>query len=35
MEAIGEYGTANETVYFMRAGSTMSPGTTSLFWMGD
>ena len=35
MEAIEEYGTANETVYFMRAGSTMSPGVTSLFWMGD
>lgn len=34
-EAIQEYGSSNETVYFMRAGSTMSPGATSLFWMGD
>jgi len=34
-EAIREAGTEDETVYFMRAGSTMSPGKTSLFWMGD
>lgn len=34
-EAVAEAGKDNETVYFMRAGSTMSPGETSLFWMGD
>ena len=34
-EAIEEMGTQNETVYFMRAGSTHAPGRTSLYWMGD
>ena len=34
-EAIEEAGTQNETVYFMRAGSTLAPGVTSLYWMGD
>jgi len=34
-EAVEEAGTLDESVYFMRAGSTMSPGKTSLFWMGD
>ena len=34
-EAVRELGLEDEIVYFMRAGSTMSPGYTSLFWMGD
>lgn len=34
-EAIKEAGKQDETVYFMRSGSTMSPSVTSLFWMGD
>lgn len=34
-EAVSEAGKTDEIVYFMRAGSTMSPGCTSLFWMGD
>ena len=34
-EAVAEANKTDETVYFMRAGSTMSPGQTSLFWMGD
>lgn len=34
-EAIAEAHKEDEVVYFMRAGSTMSPGQTSLFWMGD
>lgn len=34
-EALKESGKDDEIVYFMRAGSTMSPGVTSLYWMGD
>jgi len=34
-EAIKEAGKEDETVYFMRSGSTISPGVTSLYWMGD
>lgn len=34
-EAVAEEGKTDEIVYFMRAGSTMSPGQTSLYWMGD
>lgn len=26
---------AKDIVYFMRSGSTRSPGSTRLFWMGD
>lgn len=34
-EALEEAGVADETIYFMRAGSTFSPSVTSLYWMGD
>jgi len=34
-DAVKEDGKLNETVYFMRAGQTMSPAVTRLFWMGD
>ena len=34
-EAIEEMGQKDDIVYFMRAGSTQSPGVTSLYWMGD
>jgi alpha-glucosidase len=34
-EAIEEFGSTNETVYFMRSGSTTSPKNTRLYWLGD
>lgn len=34
-EAIEEFGTTDETVYFMRSGTYTSPAKTRLYWMGD
>lgn len=34
-EAIAEAGKSDETVYFTRSGSTISPSVASLYWMGD
>jgi alpha-glucosidase len=34
-EAVAEAGKSDETVYFTRSGSTISPGVASLYWMGD
>eukprot|EP00002_Diphylleia_rotans_P029439 TRINITY_DN5998_c0_g3_i1.p1 TRINITY_DN5998_c0_g3~~TRINITY_DN5998_c0_g3_i1.p1 ORF type:complete len:764 (-),score=160.62 TRINITY_DN5998_c0_g3_i1:182-2473(-) len=34
-EAIAEAGQSGDIVYFMRAAYTLSPGRTTLFWLGD
>ena len=35
MEAVKEAGKDGEIVFFARSGYTRSPGTTTLFWLGD